>query len=69
MNWWDAEEYEHVRMFYPDPDPLAPRRRVALTTEPEMVRLPTGATHLRLVNRHPHERLRLFVGPRKTCLI
>lgn len=69
MPWWDADEYENVRMFYPDPSPEAPRRRAALTTDPEMVQPKNGAPRLRLVNRHPHERQRLYVGPRKTCRI
>lgn len=62
MNWWEADEYEHVRMFYPDPKPDALRTRVALTTDPEMVRTQTGALRLKLVNRHPHEALRLYRG-------
>jgi hypothetical protein len=63
LNWWDADEYDNVRMFYPDPKPDARMRRLALTTDPEMVRTSTGALRLRLVNRHPHERVRVFRGP------
>ena len=67
MEWWEAEEYDHVRMFYPDFEPMAYMRRLALTTDPEMVRTKNGALRLVLKNRHPHERIRVFAGSRQVA--
>lgn len=61
-NWWDAEEYDNVRMFYPDPDPAPRTTRLPLTTEPTMVKSQSGAMKLRLVNRHPHEHVHIIRG-------
>lgn len=63
-HWWEADEWAGGRpMEYPDHRASARFRRVALTTDPEMVRTKNGALKLRLVNRHPHEALRIFVAP------
>ena len=44
---------------------LGPFRRVALTTDPEMMRTKNGALRLVLVNRHPHTALRIYCGERQ----
>ena len=67
MEWWEADEYDHVRMFYPDLDPTAHMRRLTLTTDPEMVRNKVGALRLVLKNRHPHERVRVYAGRRQVA--
>lgn len=45
------------------------RRPVALTTEPDLARNKNGGLRLVLLNRHPHERVRIYVGPRKACRV
>jgi hypothetical protein len=49
-------------MDYPDRRVGAKRQRLSLTTEPEMKRTKNGALRLILRNRHPHERLHVYVG-------
>ena len=62
--WWEADEYaKRAPMVFPDPDPGARVRRVPLTTDAVMELNDHGALRLRLVNRHPHESRRIFVGP------
>jgi hypothetical protein len=64
MEWWEADEWAKGRpMGFPDRRSGARMQRVALTTDPTMVRTKHGALRLTLVNRHPHERVRLFRGP------
>ncbi len=53
--------YDYAPMDYPTR--VYRQRRLTLTTDPEMVRTRNGALTLRLRNRHPHERLRIFVAP------
>lgn len=65
-NWWDDPQYDYAPMDYPDRSD-GPKRRIALTTDPVMVRSRTGALRLKLVNRHPHERLSIHVGSRQTA--
>jgi len=67
-HWWEADEWADKRAmeFGKAPKPCA-YRRVALTTDPEMVRTKTGALRLKLNNRHPHEALRIYVGSRQTA--
>jgi hypothetical protein len=66
-HWWEAPEWADKRAMEFGNPKLGPARRVALTTDPEMVRTKNGALKLRLVNRHPHESLRIFVGARQTA--
>ena len=69
MKWWEDDVWAGGRPmdFGSAPDATAPRRRVAVTTDPEMFTNKQGQLRLRLVNRHPHERLRIFVGARQTA--
>lgn len=64
MNWWDDERYDYAPMNYSRRD-SGPMKRIALTTDPVMERTTAGALRLRLVNRHPHEAVRVFRGSRK----
>jgi hypothetical protein len=50
-------------MNFPQPDPGARQRRVPLTTDAVMEPNEHGQLKLRLVNRHPHEARRIYVGP------
>jgi hypothetical protein len=60
-NWWDAPEWADKRaMEFGDAPKLGRFRRVALTTDPKMVRTKNGALRLTLINRHPHESLRIY---------
>jgi hypothetical protein len=62
--WWEAPEYDRrAPMNFPQPDPNARVRRVPLTTDAVMEPNEHGQLKLRLVNRHPHEARRIFVGP------
>ncbi len=56
-NWWDDPMYDYAPMDYPRRDD-GPQRRITLKTDPEIRK---GV--LPLKNRHPHERLRIFVAP------
>jgi hypothetical protein len=70
VNWWEADEWAKGKpMSFSDRRADAPMQRLALTTDPEMVRTKQGALRLKLVNRHPHERVRVYVGPRQACRI
>lgn len=65
MNWWEADEWAKGKpMNFPDRRGSAPMQRLALTTE--MTPTKNG---LKLVNRHPHERVRVYVGARQACRI
>lgn len=67
MNWWEAPEWaERKAMEFGKPKD-GPVRRVALTTNPEMFTNRQGQLRLRLVNRHPHEALRIYCGARQTA--
>lgn len=62
--WWEADEYaKRAPMHFPQPDPNARYARVPLTTDAVMEPNEHGQLKLRLVNRHPHEARRIFVGP------
>ena len=62
-NWWDAPEYDERRpMDFGKAPKLGPFRRVALTTDPKLEKDEKGQARLRLVNRHPHEALRVYCG-------
>ncbi len=63
--WWESDEWRPKPMDFGKAPKLGPFRRVALTTDPEMVRANNGALRLRLVNRHPHEALRIYCGNRQ----
>lgn len=61
--WWEADEYAKRAMHFPQPSLNAPHARVPLTTEAVMEPNEHGQLKLRLVNRHPHEARRIYVGP------
>jgi hypothetical protein len=62
--WWEAPEYDRrAPMHFPQPDLGAPTQRVPLTTDAVLEPNERGQLKLRLVNRHPHEARRIFVGP------
>ena len=64
MEWWEADEWAKGKpMSYPDNRSGARMQRLTLTTDPEMVRTKQGSLRLRLVNRHPHERIHVYRGP------
>ena len=68
MEWWEADEWAKGKpMAFPDRRAGAAMQRLALTTDPEMVRTKQGSLRLALKNRHPHERVRVFVGARQAC--
>lgn len=63
MNWWEADEWAKGKpMQFSDRRDGARMQRLALTTDPEMVRTPRGGMKLVLRNRHPHERVRVYRG-------
>ena len=60
-NWWDAPEWaDRKGLVLPNKPQLGCTRRLALTTDPVIER---GV--LRLENRHPHERVHIYTGPRR----
>ena len=64
MEWWMADEWGKGKpMIFPDRRDSARTQRLALTTEPEMVRARNGQLRLNLRNRHPHERVHVYRGP------
>ena len=53
MNWWDAPEYDSVRMFYPDPDPNARMERL---------RIAVDTTDQPKNEQRPYETVRVYRG-------
>ena len=59
MKWWEAPEYDkRAPMDFPD-NRGGRTQRVTLKTDTVF----DDQGRMRLVNRHPHERMRIFVGP------
>ena len=66
MNWWDAPEYDWNPMFFPDRT-AGKMRAITLHTDPKMVPQKNGQLRLVLINRHPHERVRVYCGDRQVA--
>jgi hypothetical protein len=64
VRWWQDSAYDRRDPMH-FPDPAGHFRRVALTTEAVMVTPEKGRPRLAVVNRHPHEALRIYVSSRK----
>ena len=58
--WWETYE-DRSPINYPRRDG-GRTQRVALTTDPKMTTTKHGQLRLTLVNRHPHEAVRIFTG-------